>query len=194
MAYFNFKLAESYTLIPKDVLLLQMIYQNKQDNMSIFIEPFSDSFNKLENQGFIKYINGSKKDAPSQLVRLTSKGIDILDTIQIPNINQDDLDIADWVKSIYEKSQKEIGNLKNLKSHVALFRTHSGIERNCLAFLIKSFINDEENFKYSQRADYLIWKPENLFQTKFSLDASKLYQYYNKRKEWFDDKFKNIVN
>lgn len=186
--YINFPLLRTYGLIPEDVVSLQAIFQNKTEDNEKLLEAICN-LEKFEKFDLVKYVSGTKKDSKFKLMRLSDKGSKILEEIQIPQINQDDLDVADWIKSIYTKSSKEIGNFKNLKLHIALFRSHSGIERNCLAKLIQVFINDEENFKYSQRADYLIWKPENLFQTKFSLDSSKLYQYYLKRKEFFDAAF-----
>lgn len=191
--YINFKLLDSYGLSPQDAVALQAIFQNKFEDNAEIISSVCD-VEKFENLKLISFIKGTKKASKESLMRLSPKGSKILEDVQVAGVNQDDLDVADWIKGIYKSSDKEVGNFKNLKLHISFFRSNSGIERNHLAFLMKSFINDEDNFKYSQRADYLIWKPENVFQTKFSLDSSKLYQYYLKRKDYFDDKFNKIIN
>lgn len=192
--YINFNLLSGYGLIPGDVIILQAISQNRIEDNSVLLDEICDRLDFYEKQDLVRYIKGAKKDSQFKLIRLSEKGSRILEEIQIPNLTQDDIDVAEWIKKVYIKAEKEIGNFKNLKLHTALFRVHSGIERNHLAKLISTFINDEENFKYSVRADYLIWKPENLFQTKFDINQSRLYSYYLKRKEYFDNVFLKISN
>lgn len=192
--YINFTLLESYGLIPEDIVVLQAIFQNKFEDNSSLLEIFSSNIEKYETRELVKFVGGTKKDSKAKLVRLSDKGSKILEEIQVAGINQDDLDVYEWLESVYKKSGKEVGNTKKTKSLIAQFRVNSGIERNHLAYLCKVFINDEKEMEYSQRLEYLFWKPENLFQTKFSIDASRLYNYYLKRKEQFDAKFLTIKN
>lgn len=192
--YINFNLAQNHGLILHDIILLQMIYQNKFEDHSKNLEHFEPSFEKFENQGLVTYIKGKKNDSKSSLIRLTVKGNKILEEIQIPEINLDDLDVYSWLENVYKQNDKEVGNAKKTKLLIAQFRVNSGIERNHLVFLCKTFIFDEKEMEYSKRLEYLFWKPSNLFQTKFDIDQSRLYQYYLKKKEYFDGKFAQIKN
>lgn len=191
--YINFNLLQSYGLIPEDVVTLQAIFQNKFENNEALLIAICD-VEKFEKFELVTYIQGSKKASKQSLMRLSPKGSKILEEIQIAEVNQDDLDVYGWLEGVYKKSGKEIGNMKKTKSLIAQFRVHSGIERNHLAFLCKTFINDEKEMEWSQKLEFLFWKPANLFQTKFDIEQSRLYQYYLKRKEQFDAKFLTIQN
>lgn len=191
--YINFPLLETYGLIPNDVICLQAIFQNKTEDNEHLLESICN-LEKFEKFELVKYVAGTKKSSKFKLVRLSDKGSKILEEIQIPQINQDDLDIFGWLEGVYKTSGKEIGNAKKTKSLISQFRVNSGIERNYLAYLCRVFINDEKEMEYSQKLEYLFWKPANLFQTKFDIEQSRLYQYYLKRKEQFDAKFLTIKN
>lgn len=193
--YVNFEIAKKRGLSPTDVINLQLISQNKTEKLEDLITdniPLSvlNWYQELEYITLVKAKN--KSETIQKRVRLTSKGSTLLEDLQIPEVNEDDLQLYDWLESIYNKEQKEIGNRKKTKILISLFRANSGIDRNKLAFLCKSFLNDGTQFLYSQRLEYLFFKPANAFSVKFDLEQSKLYQYYIKRKEDFDNKFKLI--
>lgn len=192
--YINFKLAQTNGLILQDIILLQMIAQNKNENHSETLDKFEEDFVKFETQGIVEYIKGKKNESKGHKIRLSAKGSRILDEIQIPEVTADDLDVYTWLENVYKKSGKDIGNSKKTKGLIAQFRVHSGIERNHLVFLCKIFINDEKEMEYSKRLEYLFWKSDHVFQTKFDIHQSRLYQYYLKRKESFDAKFQEIRN
>lgn len=191
--YINFNLLANYGLIPEDVVCLQAIFQNKtEDNETLLIAICNlEKFEKFE---LVKYISGTKKSSKFKLIRLSDKGNKILEEIQIPQVNQDDLDIFEWLESIYKKEGKDVGNAKKTKSFISQFRVNSGIERNHLAYLCRVFIKDEKEMEYSKKLEFLFFKPSNLFQTRFDIEQSRLYQYYLKRKEQFDAKFLTIEN
>ena len=192
--YINFPLLESYGLIPEDVVVLQAVFQNKFEDNSSLLEIFSSNIEKYETRELVKFINGTKKDSKFKLVRLSDKGSKILEEIQVAAINQDDLDVYEWLESVYKRSGKGVGNAKKTKSLIAQFRVNSGIERNHLAYLCKVFINDEKEMEWSNKLEFLFFKPPNLFTVKFDIEGSRLYQYYLKRKEQFDTKFLTIKN
>ena len=89
---------------------------------------------------------------------------------------------------------KESGNKRKCKNFIAQFRVNSGICKNHLAFLCQTFINDEKEIEYSQKLEFLFFKGANLFATKFDIYQSRLFQYYEKRKEFFEDAFARINN
>jgi hypothetical protein len=193
--YINFELAEKKGLSPTDVANLQLISQNKTENLEGVITnniPLS-ILNLYQESGYVTLVKAkNKRDSIQNRIRLSTKGNDLLEDLQVPEVNEDDLQLYDWLESIYKKEQKEIGNRKKTKIWISLFRSNSGISRNKLAVLCKTFLNDESQFLYSQRLEYLFFKPANAFAVKFDLEQSKLYQYYIKHKEHFDNKFAKI--
>jgi hypothetical protein len=193
--YINFEIVKKRGLSPTDVANLQLISQNKTEKLEgiIFDHISLPTLDAYQQQGLVNLVKAKNKSQTIQnRIRLTPKGNILLEDLQIPEVNDDDLMLYTWLESIYKKEQKEIGNRKKTKLLISLFRAHSGIDRNKLALLCKVFINDDTQFLYSQRLEYLFFKPASAFATRFDLEQSKLYQYYIKRKEEFDNKFKLI--
>ena len=194
MGYINFLLARSKGLTLCEISLLQIISQNKSEDHASTIEKFPEEIEKFDAQGLTTYIKGTAKSSAASKIRLSDKGARILEEIQTPEVTEDDLDVYTWLEKKYKEQGKEIGNAKKTKSLIAHFRANSGIERNHLVFLCKVFMNDEKEMEYSQRLEYLFWKREHLYQIKFDINQSRLYQYYLMNKEAFDAKFAQIQN
>lgn len=194
MGYINFALAKSKGLTLCEIVLLQMISQNKYEDHSATIEKFPDEIAKFTTQKFVDYIKGNAKDSEAFKIRLSPKGSKILEEIQIAEVTNDDLDVYEWLEKKYKEQGKEIGNAKKTKALIAQFRTHSGITRNHLVYLCKVFMNDEHEMEFSKRLEYLFWKKDHMYQTKFDINQSRLFQYYLMRKEAFDAKFAQIQN
>lgn len=193
--YVNFELMRKWGLSPIDVINLQLISQNKNESLEEVITnnislEILDNYQKSEYVSLVKAKN--KADTIQNRVRLTSKGSDLLETLQVPEVNEDDLKLYDWLESIYKAEDKEIGNRKKTKLYIALFRAHSGIDRNKLAYLCKSFMNDASQFEWSKRLEYLFFKPSNAFSVRFDIEQSSLYRYYLKYKTSFDNKFQTL--
>lgn len=193
--YINFQLAKTKGLTPTDVANLQLISQNKIESLwEIITETVSlQTLDRYQNLGYITLVKAKNKgDTIQNRVRLSPKGSELLEDLQVPEVNSEDLMLYDWLEATYKKEDKEIGNRKKTKLYIALFRSHSGIDRNKLALLCKTFMNDSSQFEWSKRLEFLFFKPGNVFSVKFDLEQSKLYQYYLKHKEHFDNKFAKI--
>lgn len=193
--YINFDIAKKRGLSPTDVVNLQLISQNKTEKLEGIIFdhislPTLDAYQQKELVTLVKAKN--KSDSIQNRIRLSPKGHDLLEDLQVPEINDDDLMLYSWLEAIYKKEGKELGNRKKTKLYVALFRAHSGIDRNKLALLCKTFMNDASQFEWSKRLEYLFFKPSNVYAVRFDLEQSKLYQYYLKHKQTFDNKFAKI--
>ena len=193
--YINFVIAKNRGLSPTDVANLQLISQNKTEKLEEIITdniPLSvlNWYQELEYVTLVRAKN--KSDSIQNRIRLSTKGNDLLEDLQVPEINDDDLQLYNWLEKTYQKEGKELGNRKKTKLYIALFRVNSGIDRNKLALLCKTFMNDSSQFEWSKKLEFLFFKPGNVFSVKFDLEQSKLYQYYIKHKEHFDNKFAKI--
>lgn len=193
--YINFQLASNRGLSPADVVNLQLIFQNRTEKL---VDTISEHvpLNVLEGyqeKGYITLVSAkNKSDTIQNRVRLTPKGSELLEDIQSPEINDDDLQLYNWLEGIYKEEGKELGNRKKTKMYVALFRVNSGIDRNKLAYLCKTFMNDTGQFEWSKKLEFLFFKPSSVYAVKFDIEQSKLYQYYIKNQEHFDNKFAKI--
>jgi hypothetical protein len=193
--YINFQLAATKGLSPTDVANLQLISQNRTEKLVDIITEYLP-LNVLEAYQDREYITlvkaKNKSDTIQNRVRLTSKGSDLLEDIQSPEINEDDLQLYNWLETIYKQEGKELGNRKKTKMYVALFRVNSGIDRNKLAYLCKTFMNDTAQFEWSKKLEFLFFKPSSVYAVRFDIEQSRLYQYYIKNQEHFDNKFAKI--
>jgi len=195
--YINFNYLKSKDINPIEFVTLVCIRQMKWepervDDLALVLTDEIEE--KFTERGYITKIKGKKKDLELSKFRLTSKGNKFLDNAQTPNITEETLKIFDWVKKVYLAEGKEIGNQKKCKSYIAQFAKESGIVRNHLAHLIKSFLFSESEMEYSHKLEYLFFKGSSVFSTKFDLHQSRLYQFYEKNKEEFDKDFSNIKN
>lgn len=182
--FLNFEVFNKSGLNTKELFLLLAIHNKALSNLSKVKE---DSFLELEEKGLICYVQ--KGNSIQEKARLTNKSKEILSSLSKPTIDDDDKKVFEWLKDFYIKSNKQIGNASNTLRYISEFKTKSGIERNNLIILCKSFLKDEENMKYNNILEYAFFKPSNAFQKKFSLDGSRLYQFYIKHQEYFNKVF-----
>lgn len=194
--YINFKMLESKGLSHSDIILLQAAKQNKSEDLSEVIDKFSDlDIEPLKERGYLSLIKKvSKKDSDSKRLRLTKQGLSVLELIETPVITEEDLLLFDWISDVYINLGKEIGNKKKTKMFIALFRAHSGIDKNNLATLLDMFVKDENNMEYNHKLEFALFKPSTVYQVKFELEQSRLYQYYINYKSFFDRKFEEMSN
>lgn len=193
--YINFKLLDSKALDMDDYLLLHACRQNRTEDLGGFIERKwgEGKIWYLEQQELISHVNPKNKNQNKcHTARITKKGESLLEDLDTPEVNEDDLKLFEWLEGIYKSQEKQVGNRKKTKLYIALFRVNSQINRNRLAHLIYSFISDEREMEYSQKLEYLFFKPSHMFQSKFDIEQSRLYQYYLKHKELFDKQFEQI--
>ena len=175
-------------------LLLVLKHASKKDVSELIANLIieEEDLTELEEKGYIKFVKGKKDDSELHRMRLGKKGTSFLNSLDDPDVEPEDVKIFDWLANIYKKRDKQIGNGKRTQRHIASFRVKSDIDRNRLAFLCEAFINDDDEQEYSHKLENVFWKPVNMFQSKFVLEDSRLWKYYNKRKQYFDNEFKKL--
>jgi len=187
-----FKLPDAKAL-PLLLVLKQASKKDRSEEVASLIVSDED-LDRLEKQGYIKYIKGKKSDSIIHKMRLGKKGTAFLNSLEDPDVEEEDVRIFNWLSEIYKKRDKQIGNGKKTVRLIASFREKSGIEKNHLAFLCNTFINDDSEQEYSHKLEFVFWKPKNIFQVRFILEDSRLWSYYQKKKKWFDAQFKTLKN
>lgn len=192
--YINTKLLKEKGYSTLHLLFLQLLNQNKIEDVSEDIAKIYDIVVQMEIDidEFVYEIKGSSKQNIFQKMRITKKGKRFLDNALTPEVLEEDITIFKWLESFYESNDKMIGNRKRVKTGIANFRVNSNITKNNLAFLLKAFLNDEENMKYNNKLENVFYDNKNLYSRKFDLDSCRLYHYYLKREEFFNNKFQEI--
>lgn len=194
--YINSKLLRSRGLFLNDLIVLQLIKQNKNEDRSEDIRELLHEELKMRflSYGLIDFVKAKNKSQDfSHTVRTTTKGNvwleDITNTVKV---EEQDIIIFDWLKRHYDSLGKDIGSETKCKNNIAWFRTESGIEKNNLIVLCQAFTGDESRMEYSHILEYIFYKPTNHFQTTKKLEDSKLWLYYEKRRDYFDQLFKEM--
>lgn len=191
--YINTNIVKHYNLNLQQVALLQILHQAKNEDVSELLESYNGDLDVLNEKSFLSEVKAkNKQESVYKRLRLSKKGREVLDAIETPEVTEDSLRIFEWIKQIYISAGKDLGNQKKTKMFIAQFSAESGIQRNALAFLIQSFINDESQFEWSKVLQYLFFKGESVFNIKFDLHSSRLYQYYLKNQNYFDNKFQEF--
>lgn len=193
--YINFHLLKELELPLNSVLILFAANQNKTSDQSEVLESFGDNLRHLFDLGLLEMVKAKNKQSNMYTtIRISTKGKKILEDVTTAEITEDDIQLFDWLEGIYKSMNKEAGNKRKCKNFIAQFRANSGICKNHLAFLCQTFINDDKEMEFSLKLEFLFFKGANLFSTKFDIYQSRLFQYYEKRKDYFENKFLTIRN
>lgn len=178
---------------PNSVLILLAAKQASKKDMSEYLATLIQEDSELEylvSEGYLKLIKKGKSDIHK--IRLDKKGTAFLKTLSEPDIQEQDIKIAEWLKGVYISKDKQIGNFKKTKMHIASLREETGLELNRLAHVCRVFTEDDEQQSWSYKLEYVFNKPENAFQTGFSLERCRIWKYYEKNENRFKKDFDRL--
>ena len=192
--YINTQILNSKELSFTQLILLQLCKQQKFEDHSEVIEKgfYPEDIDFLLSRGLIEEIKGTKQQSKFEKLRCSKSGCNLLDIIEIPEISEQDILLYDWISSVYLKNGKELGNRKKGLLHLTMFRVHSSIDKNRLAFLLKTFLEDENQMNFSNVLQYVFFKPDSIYSTRFDIEGSRLYKYYLNRRDWFEAQFEKL--
>jgi len=190
--YINLKYLAEIELSLEHVFVLQMAKQQRNEDATAVLEGFTKHIHYLGGLDLLRTIKGDKNDSELRKLRLSKKGDEILSNVETPELLEEDLKIFNWLKETYLKKEKKVGNMKKTKMLIANFRVHSGISRNALAKLAGTFVQDDANMEFSHVLEYVFWKAPSAYATRFQLEDSRLYKYYLRNQEYFDNLFKTL--
>lgn len=194
MLYINYKIVRE---LEEDghsaFVLLKILTAINQGEKEVLLDiiPNPESYDlTFKGKSLVKTVKPkNKKETWHDLVRLDKAGKDLLKEITEAEVLEEDEKVFVWLSEQYKKFGKDIGNGVKTKRHIRDFRIKSGIKKNNLINLCYSFISDPDNMEYSHKLEYVFYKPKTVFDVKFDLEESRLYQYYLKNKENFDKIF-----
>lgn len=204
--YINFDTYNRKGLTEVEIFTLCAI---KNKAVEYLYENFSKVQEKLEKDGYIKYVKGKKDSKLEELVRLDKKGEKVLkDLSSSASITEENKKLSEWVINFYKT--KKGGIVKN-KTETARrcewFSNETGWVEKKLAILLMLFINDtydqnsglslseykEQNPRMvlSNLCDNIFWSPSNNFARHYKLDESPLYQYYLDNQKYVEEQWEN---
>lgn len=192
--YINFNFVLEKGLIPQDILFLHAVKQRSSkgsvDHVAMTMD--DERYEFLLQKELIHLIKGTKKMSDIEKIRLTTKGTKFLHDVSTAEVTEEDIVIRDWLVKIFRDMGKSIGNKKRIGTGIAQFRVITGIDRNKLSFLLKTFVTDEENMEYNHKLQNAFYPDIRDHTPKFNIDDCRLYDYYIRKKNFFDNKFSTL--
>ncbi|MBP8762300.1 MAG: hypothetical protein KBH21_00440 [Acetoanaerobium sp.] len=164
--YINFNLLKSKGIDPCLIVQLQFLKQSRIENVE-----YNFDFTTIETLGFISNLkNGGK--------RLSKKGADFLELLQIPDADENHSALADFLIDKYKNDEDKILCSKNkLVGLIAWFCKEVNITAKELYKILLQYW-ETEGSKYNKRLDYLFFKPENMYSKK-NINDSRLFIWWS---------------
>ena len=190
----------------EDFILLSVIQQNSNGGQRERLLELDSDYSSVSE--YVKFVNRKNKTQTlHDLVRLDKKGNKLLVDLFTYSPDEDTEKIISWIETTYKSMGKFIKNRKEACRRCEFFSKSTGIEKNKLAFLLQTFMQNVynpdihgDNFReakkqnpnlvLSNQVENIFWQKENIFSKHYSLDNSPLYTFYLDNEEFFNTHFK----
>ena len=198
MAYFNYIFAAQKGITPQDITNLQLISQNRSEDLSEYIEKYVNtaSLTNYQEKGLIEYVKPKKKsDTAYNTIRLSGKGKELLELIYTPNITEGDKQLFDYLVQMYfneDAEDRKIGNKKNTLMYISQFRQIMGFSLHETYYLCSLFCAEE---KFTKIMEYVFFNKKDNPYGKFkdNIESSKLHIFYETNKERIHEYWKRVI-
>lgn len=184
--YINTKYIYSKELTLLEFSMLQVIKQNRIEDMSDFLEwnLTQEMIDVFADRDYIDFVNPKKKsDTKYMCIRTTSKANELLEYATTPAIEEGDEKMAKYLMDMYTKvdATRVIGNKKKVIQYTAEFRKATSLSLHEMYWLCDLFINE---VKYTQVLEKIFFDANKHRYAKFinHLEDSKLYQFLEERR------------
>lgn len=158
--YLNFDVISKNEFIWQDNLFLCLVaLKNK-------VEIGDDMAELLILKGFA--IRRGNKVTP------TKDAIKLLKDCQIAGISDESKGLAQDLIEMYENNGKKVMNKKKVLELLSWFLSETNFSHKTIISVVENYLLTTQP-KYISELHNLIWKPENVFSTKWTLSNSKLY-------------------
>lgn len=192
--YINLKLLEELNLTPQSVAAMQIIAQNRTEEIND--KTISSVLPDIPKE-YLTSIKGTKSSSDLSKLRLTSEANKILRDIAISDVEKDDIELIDYMIPIYlsyndnpnikEENKRKIGSKKKLVQEAATLRCNMGLSRKEFFFLMLDYLEKNEDSKYTKILQYVVYKSEDRYaKLENNIETSRLYQHYQNNKEEID--------
>ncbi len=177
--YINFKILDKFSLTINDTMVLQYLSQLRIEK-DLDQTLYENSVLYLQGLGYVdRLVDGSP--------RLSKKGREVLELIQIPDATENHVALAEYLLEKYkDDGDKILCSKKKLIELVAWFCSEASVSARELYEIIETYFQTEDS-KYNKKLDYLFFRPENTYQRR-SLNSSRLYTFYDNNREQFNFK------
>jgi len=181
--YINLKLLQELNLTPQSVAAMQVIVQNRTEEIND--KTISSVLPDIPKE-YITSIKGKKTDSDLSKIRLTAQGKKLLENIGIPDVGGKDLQLAEFLMEQYmsheDGEDRKLGNKKLVRQYCSILRNFMGLSHHEFYYLLEHYL---DNHKYTKVLEYCFHKPQGNFYQKFenNIEGSSIYQHYQNNEE-----------
>lgn len=158
-------------------------------------EGFAYPAKLLEERGLIKYIKSGKKD-PWYRVRLSDKGEKILKEMNQKPLHESAQMMMDYITQEYKRVGAEnlVRGGDKLLSRISDFLYYKEVyTERMIRAVVKAYVNQfEYDRTYMNNMETLIFKPTNVYATKWIPDDSPLCKFIDKSQDKIKYEYKNV--
>ena len=194
----------------EEFILLSVIQQNSNGSQRERLLELDSDYSSISE--YVKFVNRKNKTQTlHDLVRLDKKGNKLLVDLFTYSPDEDTEKIVSWMEVTYKAMGKFMKNRKESFRRCAWFTKSSGIDKNKLAVLVQTFMQNVYNpevhgdnfYEAKKENPHLIlnnmienafWTPKDIFAKHYNLDDSPLYNFYLENEEHFLKQFERYEN
>lgn len=188
IVYLNVEILKNSEIGFGEVTIMKVISQNaSEDNSEIIKEQVSEEYLKeLFERGLVTFIKPKRKNQDKyELVRASKKAKDILNLIRIPDIEEGDIKMFDYLCQKYlnhEDEDRTIGNKKKTLQYCAIFRKYNNLTLHQMYYLCMHFLDE---YKYTKILERIFFDSNRNRYGRFenNVEDSPLYQYLDENRE-----------
>ncbi len=194
--YINIELLKSRNLSLLDLQVIQLSKQARMEDVSELLSQYLPIVEDLITKGYLELIKGKKGDSEFQRIRATKLGLEVIDLISTPIVQDVDIQMYNYLTSMYleEDATRTIGNRKAGLRYCSEFRQIMGFTPHEMYWLCYMFV---QNTVYTKVLELIFFEKKHFPYGKFkdNLDSSKLYQFWCDNeyeiRDFWEQKIKN---
>lgn len=183
--YINTKILEQKNLNLTQVALLQILHQNRTEDMSELLESYNDDLDVLKDRGFIDEVKAkNKQESVFKLLRLRKTGKSVLDAVETPEVSEEHVKMRDYLISIYlnhEDTERVVGNKKLIATYISVLQKYLGINIYQFYYLCEFFLSEHI---YTKKLENIFMDRNKIRYGEFKnhIEDSAIFQFYEQRK------------
>jgi hypothetical protein len=175
-------------------MFLCAVKGNKTEDNSAFIEyHFKDVLSEYKDTSLITFVKPkNKSETEYNTVRLTSIGLEWIDNVTTPSVEQSHIRMRNYLCEMYlnnEDEERIIGNKKLITIYISIMQNHLGLTIHQFYYLCEYFLLE---YKFTRKLENIFLdKNKNRYGNfKSNIEDSPLYQFWEQKEEEIRQYFK----
>ena len=175
------------------MFLLAAKTNKTEDNSAIIEYHFKDVLSKFKETNLITFVKAkNKSENEYNTVRLTSLGLDWVEDITTPSVEECHIKMRNYLCEMYlnnEDEERVIGNKKLIAIYISILQNHLGLTIHEFYYLCEYFLSE---YKFTKKLENIFLdKNKNHYGNfKSNIESSPLFQFWEQKEQEIRQYFK----